>query len=129
MAGYGPKVSPIMKLLPPARREPLNAGERWGNGGPRAESGAERRAAEPRQANGAVAKPQNAAEHRATPGGYGGKPPGVAFIGAPTGARNAGYRCPSGGPEHRYACYTEPSCCASRLDESQNSARTQAHRR
>ena len=27
---------------------------------------------------------------RATPGGYGGKPPGVAFIGAPTGARNAG---------------------------------------
>jgi hypothetical protein len=27
---------------------------------------------------------------RATPGGYGGKPPGVAIIGVPTGARNAG---------------------------------------
>src|SRR5579863_9298601 len=27
---------------------------------------------------------------RATPGGYGGKPPGVAIIGAPTGARSAG---------------------------------------
>ena len=38
-------------------------------------------------------------EHRATPGGYGGKPPGVAFIGVPTGARNAG-RCSDGGPEH-----------------------------
>ena len=53
--------------------------------------------------------------HRATPGGYGGKPPGVAFIGVPTGARNAG-RCSDGGPEHRYACYTESSCCASRPD-------------
>ena len=31
-----------------------------------------------------------AGEDRATPGGYGGKPPGVAFIGVPTGARNAG---------------------------------------
>src|SRR5450755_3617009 len=29
-------------------------------------------------------------EYGATPGGYGGKPPGVAFIGVPTGARNAG---------------------------------------
>jgi len=29
-------------------------------------------------------------QKRATPGGYGGKPPGVAFIGVPTGARNAG---------------------------------------
>ena len=42
-----------------------------------------------------------APDHGATPGGYGGKPPGVAFIGAPTGARNAGNWCPSGGPEHR----------------------------
>src|SRR5262249_61065197 len=33
---------------------------------------------------------------RATPGGYGGKPPGVAFIGAPTGARNAGNGAPAG---------------------------------
>ena len=33
---------------------------------------------------------------RATPGGYGGKPPGVAFIGAPTGARNAGIGAPAG---------------------------------
>src|SRR5215472_12646841 len=55
-------------------------------------------------------------EHRATPGGYGGKPPGVAFIGAPTGARNAGNWYSSGGPEHRYACYTEPPPCASRPD-------------
>jgi hypothetical protein len=30
------------------------------------------------------------AEVRATLGGYGGNPPGVAFIGVPTGARNAG---------------------------------------
>ncbi len=30
------------------------------------------------------------AKIRATPGGYGGKPPGVAIIGVPTGARNAG---------------------------------------
>jgi len=35
-------------------------------------------------------------EKRATPGGYGGKPPGVAFIGAPTGARNAGNGAPAG---------------------------------
>src|SRR6202041_71824 len=47
--------------------------------------------------------------------GYGGKPPGVAFIGVPTGARNAG-RCSDGGPEHRYACYTETPPCASRPD-------------
>jgi hypothetical protein len=35
-------------------------------------------------------------ELRATPGGYGGKPPGVAFIGVPTGARNAGSGAPTG---------------------------------
>src|SRR5215469_10152111 len=35
-------------------------------------------------------------KERATPGGYGGKPPGVAFIGAPTGARNAGIGAPAG---------------------------------
>jgi hypothetical protein len=58
------------------------------------------------------------AGHRATPGGYGGKPPGVAFIGVPTGARNAG-RCSDGGPEHRYACYTETPPCASRPDYKQ----------
>src|SRR5437016_2745426 len=57
----------------------------------------------------------NACEDRATPGGYGGKPPGVAFIGVPTGARNAG-RCSDGGPEHRYACYTETPPSASRPD-------------
>ena len=56
-----------------------------------------------------------AGEDRATPGGYGGKPPGVAFIGVPTGARNAGRRS-DGGPEHRYACYTETPPCASRWD-------------
>jgi hypothetical protein len=33
---------------------------------------------------------------RATPGGYGGKPPGVAIIGVPTGARNAGSGAPTG---------------------------------
>ena len=33
---------------------------------------------------------QGRAKIRATPGGYGGKPPGVAIIGVPTGARNAG---------------------------------------
>jgi len=51
-------------------------------------------------------RPRKGAEHRATPGGYGGKPPGVAIIGVPTGARNAG-RCSDGGPEHRFECYTE----------------------
>ena len=35
-------------------------------------------------------------EHGATPGGYGGKPPGVAFIGVSTGARNAGSGAPTG---------------------------------
>src|SRR5215831_2817074 len=50
-----------------------------------------------------LARPQRA-EHRATPGGYGGKPPGVAIIGVPTGARNAG-RCSDGGPEHRFERY------------------------
>jgi hypothetical protein len=35
-------------------------------------------------------------EDRATPGGYGGKPPGVAIIGVPTGARNAGSGAPTG---------------------------------
>src|ERR1700722_9903940 len=35
-------------------------------------------------------------QKRATPGGYGGKPPGVAFIGVPTGARNAGSGTPTG---------------------------------
>jgi hypothetical protein len=49
------------------------------------------------------ARPERA-EHRATPGGYGGKPPGVAIIGVPTGARNAG-RCSDGGPEHQLECY------------------------
>jgi hypothetical protein len=48
--------------------------------------------------------PWKGAEDRATPGGYGGKPPGVAIIGVPTGARNAG-RCSDGGPEHRFECY------------------------
>jgi hypothetical protein len=37
-----------------------------------------------------------ASEVRATPGGYGGKPPGVAIIGVPTGARNAGSGAPTG---------------------------------
>jgi hypothetical protein len=36
------------------------------------------------------------AKIRATPGGYGGKPPGVAIIGVPTGARNAGSGAPTG---------------------------------
>jgi hypothetical protein len=39
---------------------------------------------------------RKAPRHRATPGGYGGKPPGVAFIGVPTGARNAGHGAPTG---------------------------------
>ena len=41
-------------------------------------------------------RPLKGAEHRATPGGYGGKPPGVAIIGVPTGARNAGSGAPTG---------------------------------
>jgi hypothetical protein len=32
----------------------------------------------------------------AMPGGYGGKPPGIAGIGVPTGARNAGTSAPAG---------------------------------
>src|SRR5579863_9921410 len=52
-------------------------------------------------------------EHRATPGGYGGKPPGVAIIGVPTGARNAGKWCSDGGPEHRRLCYTKAPPCVS----------------
>ena len=39
---------------------------------------------------------RKAPRHGATPGGYGGKPPGVAFIGVPTGARNAGHGAPTG---------------------------------
>ena len=42
------------------------------------------------------ARAQKGPEHRATPGGYGGKPPGVAIIGVPTGARNAGSDAPTG---------------------------------
>jgi len=45
--------------------------------------------------NGLGERPRGGKE-RATPGGYGGKPPGVAFIGAPTGARNAGNGAPAG---------------------------------
>jgi hypothetical protein len=62
-----------------------------------------------------LARPHEGAEHRATPGGYGGKPPGVAIIGAPTGARNAG-RCSDGGPEHRFECYYESQPDASNRD-------------
>jgi hypothetical protein len=43
-----------------------------------------------------AARNMAAIKQRATPGGYGGKPPGVAFIGAPTGARNAGNGAPAG---------------------------------
>ncbi len=43
-----------------------------------------------------LARGQKSPEHSATPGGYGGKPPGVAFIGVPTGARNAGSDAPTG---------------------------------
>src|SRR5262249_36839669 len=43
-----------------------------------------------------VARGLKSPEHRATPGGYGGKPPGVAIIGVPTGARNAGSDAPTG---------------------------------
>ena len=55
------------------------------------------------------------AEDSATPGGYGGKPPGVAIIGVPTGARNAG-RCSDGGPEHQFGCYYETHPGASNRD-------------
>ena len=64
----------------------------------------------------ALGKRLTVGKEKATPGGYGGKPPGVALIGVPTGARNAG-RCSDGGPEHRYACYTETPPCASRPDD------------
>ena len=69
--------------------------------GPAAEMGwAEGRATPPGKYRKAWRSRQNTGEDGATPGGYGGKPPGVAFIGVPTGARNAG-RCSDGGPEHR----------------------------
>jgi hypothetical protein len=42
------------------------------------------------------ARIRKAPGYGATPGGYGGKPPGVAFIGVPTGARNAGCGAPTG---------------------------------
>jgi hypothetical protein len=118
-----------------ARSDPKTAPSRGGSESPRAgRCGAQR--AEDAAAVGAAGEdratwgpggipPENTASHseadrkagedRATPGGYGGKPPGVAFIGVPTGARNAG-RCSDGGPEHRYACYTETPPCASRPD-------------
>ena len=50
-----------------------------------------------RQAVFSYANPQNKTSlKRATPGGYGGKPPGVAIIGLPTGARKAGSGAPTG---------------------------------
>src|SRR5579859_447659 len=65
-------------------------------------------------------------EHRATPGGYGGKTPGVAIIGVPTGARNAGKWCSDGGPEHRRLCYTKAPPCVSTPYLKPISARTAA---
>ncbi len=93
----------------PSSGEGVRAGTRFGGSGgsPPREDKASRCRSGPQ-----------ARKHRATPGGYGGKPPGVAFIGVPTGARNAG-RCSDGGPEHRYACYTETPPCASRPDYEQ----------
>ena len=49
-----------------------------------------RAAGQPREIPRVMAKPTKCSRRWATPGGYGGKPPGVAFIGVPTGARNAG---------------------------------------
>src|SRR5215472_17789433 len=60
----------------------------------------------PRASTASHRRSRKEAELNATPGGYGGKPPGVAIIGVPTGARNAG-RCSDGGPEHRFELYTE----------------------
>ena len=78
-----------------------------------------------RHAGGSGGRPEgNSASHRearhrrakirATPGGYGGKPPGVAIIGVPTGARKRRQRRSDGGPEHRYECYTETPPSVSR---------------
>jgi hypothetical protein len=81
---------------PGKRRTPREPGQRRTappKSGPRGGSGG----SSPRES---TASPAEAAlkggEHRATPGGYGGKPPGVAFIGVPTGARNAGSGAPTG---------------------------------
>jgi hypothetical protein len=72
---------------PGVRQHPPKAGcHAGGSGGssPRKSTASHRR------------RPSKRAEHRATPGGYGGKPPGVAIIGVPTGARNAGSGAPTG---------------------------------
>ena len=68
---------------------------------------ARRARADPRKYHEPPQSRQNTGEDGATPGGYGGKPPGVAFIGVPTGARNAG-RCSDGGPEHHVHVTTKP---------------------
>jgi len=86
----------------PRRPAPQAQGDR-GSGGIPPEKHCEPRRSRPK-----------ADEDRATPGGYGGKPPGVAFIGVPTGARNAG-RCSDGGPEHRM--YVTPKPPLARQDE------------
>ena len=70
---------------PTASTSPTALGPRGGSGG-----------SSPRKALRAPAKPPRRRRVWATPGGYGGKPPGVAIIGVPTGARNAGSDAPTG---------------------------------
>ena len=77
--------SPTQKLADGAPPAP-HRGPRGGSGGPSPRTGT----ASPRRSR------VKSGEHRATPGGYGGKPPGVAIIGVPTGARNAGSDAPTG---------------------------------
>src|SRR5262245_28573333 len=69
----------------PTARSPTPSGPRGGSGGPC-----------PRKDPPSPRRGAKSPEHRATPGGYGGKPPGVAIIGVPTGARNAGSDAPTG---------------------------------
>jgi hypothetical protein len=71
----GPKTAPVLHRAP-----------RGGSGG-----------SSPRKSTASHSRSRvKRGEHRATPGGYGGKPPGVAIIGVPTGARNAGSGAPTG---------------------------------
>lgn len=79
-----PSPEPPHRRRPPDRT-PSDRAPRGGSGGrPRASTASHSRSW------------LKASEVRATPGGYGGKPPGVAIIGVPTGARNAGSGAPTG---------------------------------
>lgn len=60
---------------------------------------------------------------KATPGGYGGKPPGVAIFGVPTGARNTGTSAPTGDQSAWPKLYTSHPWDASRVSHDPISRR------